>query len=145
LTRVVESKPPQTIALLAAGNLAVACALVGDHPRARTITQELWTRVKGSAFPYQSASALLEAAIALQLIGDLELANEASIEASRLAHKHGYHEIAILSESLTDRVMRLRQTATRALSSEATLVAEQVESLERLFQPGDHAAAVSIT
>ncbi len=130
LSRVVALRPPRQVCLLATGGLAVACALSGDQTRVRWIAAEMRTQAKSVAFPYELATALFECATALQIIGDSPGARESNDDSQRIARKHGYHEIVLRSESLTERIERMTKEEHKTLSSAAAMVVDRVEHLQ---------------
>jgi tetratricopeptide (TPR) repeat protein len=130
LSRVLRLGIPRRMALPAAGGLALAAAALKDVETVRWISGQIAAAGDDPPLPSATAQALVEAATALYLIGDVRAMTDVNDHALRLAKAHGFHQITFRAESLTAEMERERDRAVPRLSPSATEIVAECERLE---------------
>jgi hypothetical protein len=121
---------PRRLALPAASGLALAAAALHDADTVRWISRQIAAAGENPPLPGATAQALVEAATALYLIGDIREMTDVNTHALRLAKAHGFHQITFRAESLTAEMERQRDRAVPSLSASATEIVAECEELE---------------
>ncbi len=125
-SRVITMDPPRRVLFPASGGLALASAHLGEVAAVRWVHAEVAAQIGRSALPYPLASALLECAMGLHIVGDLSASMDAGAAARVIANKYGYHEIVFKADGLADQVKKALATQQRKLSRDASTIIERL-------------------
>jgi tetratricopeptide (TPR) repeat protein len=127
---VVSHRLPAHILLPALGGLALASARTGQPETVEWSAIEI-ERLAGSNAPrYSIASALLEAAIALFMIGKNDIGERHRVAAAQLGRKHSFHEIVFRAEAIEPASPSEPGAAPLVLTKEAATVVSEIAWLE---------------
>jgi tetratricopeptide (TPR) repeat protein len=130
LSRVLRLGVPRRTALPAASGLALAAAALRDADTVRWISRQIAGAGENPPLPHATAQALVEAATALYLIGDIRAMTEVNAHALRLARQHGFHQITFRAESLTTEMEKQRARTTPTLSQSSVAIVAECERLQ---------------
>jgi tetratricopeptide (TPR) repeat protein len=144
LSRVLRLGVPRRMALPAASGLALAAAALHDVETVRWISRQIAAAGENPPLPGATAQALVEAATALYLVGDVRAMTDVNTHAIRLAKAHGFHQITFRAESLTTEMERQRDRAVPSLSATATDIVAECEGLEIPDLAADSVLALDI-
>jgi hypothetical protein len=132
--RVLAGTPPLNIGALALGGYALTSAMSGDRRAVNWAAAEASSLSNGSAMGYESATALLDCAIALDLIGDAPYASVLRARGSTIAQYAGYHELVFKADGEPARAVRPTQPP---LTGRPTEIAREIDQLPEAVLP-DH-------
>ena len=125
----LRRSPPARLAIPALGGAIVTAARLGDAERARRRYAMLARYAAASDHQYEVADALIDAATALFLIGDVAEAQRVRGRALELANEGKFHELEFRAERVTDESAQPAPIAVE-MSRETRTVCEQVEQLD---------------
>jgi tetratricopeptide (TPR) repeat protein len=121
--------PPERLAIPALGGAIVTAARLGDAERARERYAMLARHAAASDHQYEVTDALIDAATALFLLGDVAEAERVRARALELANKGKFHELEFRAERAAEASARQAPIAVE-MSRETRTVCEQVEQLD---------------
>lgn len=127
---VLSRRLPVRIILPALGGLALASAATGRQPQLAWAAAQVLRLSEMPVPRYPLASALLECALALFGAGEVELAKELRDSAVRIARIHGFHEITVRADSVSEDTLAVRVEGAAQWSPAALKVTRTLESLE---------------
>ena len=121
LVRVLAARPVLRIAASALGGFALASAALKDSSGVRWAASEASSLCDLPNAGYETASALLDCANALDLIGEFPYGAVLRARGSTIAQYRGYHELVFRSESLPTRSVDLSASAEAVATEIARL------------------------
>lgn len=125
----LRRNPPARLAIPALGGAVLTSARLGDAQRARERYRTLARYAATSDLNWEVADSLIDAAMALFLIGDAAESERARLRALELAREGKLHELEFRAERVPGK-SDLEAPSTVPLSSETRSICEQVEQLE---------------
>ena len=125
----IRRNPPARLVIPALGGAMLTSARVGDANRARERYRTLTRYAAGSDHRWEVTDSLIDAAIALFLIGDAAESEGVRLRALELAREGKFHELEFRAERVPGESDR-DASSTVPLSSETRSICEQVEQLE---------------
>ena len=125
----LRRNPPARLAIPALGGAMLASARLGDVARARHRYAALRHHAAASDHQYEVTDALVDAAAALLLIGDIAESERVRVHALELAREGNFHELEFRAERVPDELNR-QVPAAAPLSGETRTICEQLEQLE---------------
>lgn len=125
----LRRNPPARIAIPALGGAMLASARLGDARRARERYRTLMRYTATSDHRWEVTDALVDAAIALLVIGDAAESERVRLQAGALARESKFHALAFRAEQVSAELDR-DAPATISLSRETRTICEEVEQLE---------------
>lgn len=125
----VRRNPPARLVIPALGGAMLTAARLGDAPRARERYATLTRYAAGSDLRWEVTDSLIDAAIALHLIGDDAESERVRLRALARARDGKFHELEFRAERVPGESDRT-QPSDVPLSSETRSICEQVEQLE---------------
>lgn len=125
----LRRSPPARLAIPALGGAIVTAARLGDAERARRRYAMLARYAAASDHQYEVTDALIEAATALFLLGDVAEAERVRARALELANEGKFHELEFRAERIADESGKQAPIAVE-MSRETRTVCEQVEQLD---------------
>lgn len=125
----LRRNPPARLAIPALGGAIVTAARLGDAERARRRYAMLARYAAAADHQYEVADALIDAATALFLIGDVAEAARVRARALELANEGNFHELEFRAERVADESAQPAPIAVE-MSRETRTVCEQVEQLD---------------
>jgi hypothetical protein len=134
--RVLAARPMFRIGASALGGYALASAALGDEDAVRWAAEESSSLLETAAGGYETASALIDCANALEVVGDLPYGSVLRARGSTIAQYAGYHEVVHKSHSRS-------ATSKPNLSPPALLVAEEIDRLPKAELP-DHLELIKV-
>ena len=121
--------PPARLAIPALGGAIVTAARLGDVERARRRYAELARYAAASDHQWEVTDALIEAATALFLLGDIAEAERVRARALALANEGKFHELEFRAERVANESPQ-QAPITVEMSRETRTICEQVEQLD---------------
>jgi len=125
----IRRNPPARLVIPALGGAMLTSARLGDAQRARERYAALTRYAAASDLRWEVADSLIDAAIALYLIGDAAESERVRLRALDLAREGKFHELEFRAERVPGESER-EAPSTVALSSETRSICEQLEQLE---------------
>ena len=125
----IRRNPPARLVIPALGGAMLTAARLGDAPRARERYATLTRYAAASDLGWEVTDSLIDAAIALRLIGDDAESERVRLRALERARDGKFHELEFRAERVPGESHR-KQPSDVPLSSETRSICEQVEQLE---------------
>ena len=121
--------PPARLAIPALGGAIVTAARLGDAERTRRRYAELARYAAASDHQYEVTDALIEAATALFLLGEVAEAERVRARALELANEGRFHELEFRAERVANETPQQAPIAVE-MSRETRTICQQVEQLD---------------
>jgi tetratricopeptide (TPR) repeat protein len=128
----LRRRPPARMAVPALGGSVLTSARLGDAAGTRAAYAELLRHAASADHRYEITDALVDAALALQLIGDRMEAERARARAREMAAEGAFHELAFRAEQPLEETEEGAQAPSMPapLSDETRDICQRVEQLD---------------